>query len=64
MNPLANTALIFSIGLMLMMVGAVNCKSIRGRLSEFRQWCKRTDYMDVLAVLGVLAVILVNWGWY
>ena len=55
---------VFTFGLFVMFISVVGCKRIRGRLSEFRQWCKRSDYMDVIAVLGVLAVILVNWAWY
>jgi len=65
MNPLANTVLVFSTGLMLMMLAAVNCKSNRVRLSEFKQWLLATDMMDRIAAglvfVAVPGVLAANW---
>ena len=54
-------ALLFSFGIFLMGMGMFNEKAVKAHLSDFWQWC---DYMDVIAVLMVLGVILVNWMGY
>ena len=56
---------LFSFGLMLMMVAAVNCKTIRGRFSEFKDWAIKTDYYGPIvfgAACGLLMLVIV-WPW-
>jgi len=67
MNPLANNILIFSIGVLLMSIAAVNCRAVKATLSEFKQWCIHDDLSDVIAaliVIGVAMSFLLSWGWY
>ena len=55
--------LLLSIGLMLMMVSAVNCKAIRETLTHL--W--PDDYVDRIALVLVLSVLVlpfVNWAGY
>ena len=55
--------LLLSIGLMLMMVLAVNCKRIRRTLTHL--W--PDDYVDRIALvmaMGVPGMVLLNWSWY
>ena len=61
---LANNILLFSIGVMLMMVTAVNCRRVKATLSAFKQWCLSTDPMNRIALALVLCVPLINWSGY
>lgn len=57
--------LVFSFGMLLLGISMAHCKSVKVTLSTFRQWCiSSADFMDVIAVLMVLVVILVNWMGY
>ena len=38
----------------------IDTGAVKAHLTHFCQWCSRSDYMDVIAVLMVLGVILVN----
>jgi ABC-type sulfate transport system permease subunit len=67
MNPLLNPILLFELGVMLMISALAICnwESVKAGLSNFWQWCRRSDYMDVIAVLMVITIlVLVNWAGY
>jgi len=58
---------LLTFGLFLAFISIVNCRVVKAAMSSFKQWCKRTDPMDriaLLLVLGVPGVVLANWGWF
>ena len=62
---LANNILLFSIGVLLMSIAAVNCRLIRGRLSAFKQWAIDNGVIGwcVYGGAGGMLVAVITFPW-
>jgi len=61
-----NPILLFNIGLLGIAAWQImwNWDAVKAHVTRFWQWCSRSDYMDVIAVMIVLGVVLINWMGY
>ena len=61
---LANNILLFSIGVPLMSIAAVNCRRVRAALSDINNWIRNENGENLTAygIMSFALVVFVVWG--